>query len=304
MDSATKAIEYMMGKGWLQEGDIVLDPMCGIGSFLICAAMKGFDCIGVELEHRFIEDMEGYDKVIEDDLFSGKAHIQGSLEKFRWLAKDNASIGSIRVYQGDARTLTMMDLSADAVLCSPPYGNRLNDERQQSTGDFSEFASAEYSYSKNPSNIGNAKIKVICSPPYKHGEHSAEKIESIGEFGNRELGHGMKPHEYLDPKNIANIDSDSKYSYEMSKVYRSLYNFLAPNAYVALVTRNFIQNKKVVELDKLTMRLMERAGFFYLETKRANNPEVSFFRQINHNKVLKDLGLPLIDWEEITFYRK
>lgn len=308
-DSAALALDYMVEKRWLREGDVVLDPMCGIGSFLIVAALKGFDCVGVELEENFIRDMEGYDIVVDDpeDMLSGSlTHVEGNLEHFRAVTRSVPHIGSIKVYQGDARKLGMIDFEANTILCSPPYGNRLKAARQQTDGDipFAYIPKQECSYSANPANIGNAKIKVICSPPYKHGEHSQDKIASIGEFGNRELGHGMKPHDYIDPKNIANIDRDSKYNYEMSKVYKSLYQFLLPGAYVALVTRNFIQQKKVVFLDRLTIRLMERAGFMYIETKRAANPEVSFFRQINHNKMFAKLGLPLIDWEEITFYKR
>jgi len=309
-DSAALTLDYMVERGWLSEGDLILDPMCGIGSFLIVAALKGYDCIGVELEENFIKDMEGYDSIVDDydDMFfMSKTHVEGNLEHFRRVTDGLPNVGSIRVFQGDARQLSMMDFSASAVLCSPPYGNRLKAARQQIAGrinrdtriDFSEMYGSEASYSDDPKNIGNAKIKVLCSPPYNHGEHSEAKIDSIPD----EIT-GMRVHEYLNPSNIANIDGSSKYNHEMLKVYNSLYTFLAPGAVVALVTRNFIQDKKVVRLDSLTIRLMERAGFMYLETKRANNPEVSFFRQINHNKIFKKYGLPLIDWEEITFYRR
>jgi len=312
----SKALDYMALRGWLEPDDIILDPMCGIGSFLIVAAMKGHNCIGVELEENFIDLMEGYDTVVNDDMIGKRVdHVLGNLEKFRRVTKVLPHVGSIKVFQGDARKLHFTDFTIfppDAVICSPPYGNRLRDAAAQfgskdditwSKMEAEVKGSYNKQYSLNPKNIGNAKIKVVCSPPYHHGEHSEKKIASIKKHEEREQGHGMKAHSYVSESNIANIATDSKYSYEMLKVYKSLYQFLADGAVVALVTRNFIQKKKVVMLDKLTIRLMERAGFMYLETKRARNPEVSFFRQINH-KTLKKYGLPLIDWEEITFYRR
>jgi len=300
----------MVEKRWLQKGDVILDPMCGIGSFLIVAAIKGFNAIGVELEQRFIDDMEGYDTLVDDqeDLFTGsKEHVLGNLEHFRKVTADMPSVGSIHIIHGDARKLQWLDIRADAVLCSPPYGNRLADSRQQISGrddrswvEISQDTKDISQYGTSSANIGNAKIKVVLSsPPYKHGEHSQSKIDSIPDGVT-----GMYAHEYLEPHNIANIDRDSKYNYEMLRVYKSLHQFLAPGAVVALVTRNFIQKKKVVMLDNLTIRLMKQVGFTHLETKRATNPEVSYFRMINHQKIFKQRGLPLIDWEEITFYKK
>jgi hypothetical protein len=221
--------------------------------------------------------------------------------------------GSIEVYRGDARHLDELDLpvSAGAVICSPPYGNRLRDigaqfgsKDERSWKDICSSPEYNKQYSLDPDNIGNSKIQVICSPPYAHGEHSKKKIQSIRKHEERELGHGMKAHDYIHPDNIAKLNRDSGYSREMLKVYKSLYDFLAPDAVVALVTRNFIQNKKVVLLDELTIKLMKNAGFTYLETKRASNPEFSFFRTMNYKKRFKKLGLPRLDWEEITFYQR
>ena len=49
---------------------------------------------------------------------------------------------------------------------------------------------------------------------------------------------------------------------------------------------------------------MQQAGFEYLETKRAALPDISFLKNINWKKYFKDEWLPLVDWEEITFYTK
>ena len=163
-DSAALCLDYMVEQRWIQDGDVILDPMCGIGSFLIVAAIKGFNCMGVELEQRFIDDMEGYDTVVNDpeDMFTAsKEHVLGNLEHFRKATADMPHVGSINVFKGDARNLTMLELNVDAVLCSPPYGNRMSDKRQQISGDdprsWTEISKdsasvAQYSDSKN--NIG------------------------------------------------------------------------------------------------------------------------------------------------------
>lgn len=312
-----RVLEYMEEQHWLREGDVIFDPMCGIGSFLIVAAVKGYDGIGVELEDTFCQDMVGYDTIPlgEDTLFASvPGHVEGQIEKFKRVTKGWDRIGNWRVIQGDARKLQeLWGTLCAKVVCSPPYGNRLRDAGQQFGSDkgrddrktwkeLEEELEGSYNkqYSLDPNNIGNAKIKVVSSPPYSRTtEHSKSQIDYLPEV--KRPGH--KGFEYANKKNVALL-KDSAYSKEMLKVYRSLYSVLAPGAYVALITRNFIQKRKVVMLDELTIRLMERAGFGYLETKRAQLPDVSFFKNSNYLKYHKKWGLPLIDWEEISFFKK
>lgn len=288
-------IEYMEEQGWLKKGDIILDPMCGIASFLRVAALKGYACFGVELEGKFISLM------------------RDGLDKFRWLTNDVPGVGEIIIRQGDARELEHLDmpLLANAIIGSPPYGNRFTDVGQQmgsrSVSTWAEHdkqrAESKYSqYSESSKNIGNSKIAIITSPPYSVGEHSKKKIDSLPK--NDGIAYtGMKPHTYLNPSNIA-ILKDNAYSREMLKVYQSMYKVLNEGSYVCLITKDFIQKKKVVELHAETIRLMEEAGFALLEHKRTRLPEVSFMVRMNWLKHFKKLGLPLIDWEDATFYIK
>ena len=320
-----KVIEYMEEQGWLKKGDVILDPMCGIASFLRMAALKGYDCMGIELEQSFIDVMEGID---HKTVHSFKFRTEGGLEKFRSVTKGLKNIGQIIISQGDARELEKVippmyfdcmppefeyGKSKVATICSPPYGNRLTDVGQQMGSKSVETwqerdekaAKAGYAqYSQDSDNIGNSKIATICSPPYGMGEHSQKKIDSLPtEQDGKRFTHGMKPHTYVHPDNIA-ILKDNKYSREMLKVYKSLYNVLGEGSYVALVTKDFIQNGKVIQLHKETIRLMEEAGFCFIEHKKAKLPEVSFMLRINWVKFHKDKGLPLICWEDITFYKK
>lgn len=362
---AMLCLEYMESQGWLQDNDLILDPMCGIGSFLIVAALKGYSCIGVELELRYYNNMIGYNEIIrEESLFCGiPVHVEGSLEAFRKATDWKADVGSISVVNHDARNLQGVILKfpenstykdrLNTVLCSPPYGNRFSDETQQLSSrknhkGYVEFNDVDWSerkqYSKDSDNIGNDKIKVICSPPYGtdaksvtsgHEDYNGIDWDGRDNASNRsddnigknkikvicsppytsgtEASHaqattvkeytGQKAHVYSD-NSIAVLDSGAAYNREMRKVYKSLYSVLGSGSHVCLITRNFIQQKKVVFLDELTVRLMQSAEFTYLETKRASLPNISFFKRNNWQKFFAKKGLPLIDWEEATFYVK
>ena len=88
-----------------QPGDLVLDPMCGIGTTLVEAIHLGRDAIGIELEARWAE------------LASANiAH-----------ARSHGATGTATVITGDARHLPNLidpDLAGRValVLTSPPYG--------------------------------------------------------------------------------------------------------------------------------------------------------------------------------------
>lgn len=86
-----------------QPGDIVVDPMCGIGTTLVEAAALGRRCIGVELEERWVTVT--------------RANLRLALSaRQRRLAA---------VHRGDARSLEALLRrvrgQADLVVLSPPY---------------------------------------------------------------------------------------------------------------------------------------------------------------------------------------
>ena len=91
--------------GYTQAGDLVLDPMCGIGTTLVEATHLGRDAIGVELEGRWA------------DLATGNLR----------LARSQGATGAGTVIRGDATTLPDLVPSAlrgkvALVVTSPPYG--------------------------------------------------------------------------------------------------------------------------------------------------------------------------------------
>jgi tRNA G10 N-methylase Trm11 len=271
--------------------------MCGIGSFLIVAALKGYDGIGVELEKTFYDDIVGFDQLQDDDsFFSGHVfHIEGVLEKFRRV-NQGRHVGEIRVYNHDARLINeLLPLKTGAkVICSPPYGNRLEDEKQnfgsKTNMTFAEIrALSSKQYSTDSNNIGNSKIKVISSRPYsRNTEHDESQIDSMKDY---DTGHTA-------------TTKDDDYRREMRQVYKALYSVLQPGTVVCLVTRNFIHEGQIVYLDLITQELMFSAGFKFLEVKRAVLPDISFFKLIQYQRFHKAKGLPLIDWEEAQFFIK
>ena len=324
---AWMVLDEMEERGWINpDSTTILDNMCGIGSFLIVAALKGYNTIGIELEKRFYEDMIGAEGFIDidddEDLFNGvnRGKQPGTISNFHSLTANVPSVGKIQVINGDARFADEIMYRVGekfndywegglGVVCSPPYGNRLWDAGQ-SFGSKSDMTLAELSrlenetgraqYSNDKDNIGTCRIAVINSPPYSRStEHSDDQMDGFKDTPVT----GHRGWLYSDRGNIAVLKLGD-YDKEMLKVYCALYRTLSVGSPVALITRNFIQQGKVVTLDELTVKLMEEAGFTYQFTRRANLPDISFFKRINWEKMHRPKGLPLITWEEITFYRK
>lgn len=139
------------------------------------------------------------------------------------------------------------------------------------------------------------RIAIISSPPYgRVSEHDEKKANSVDG--------AVKVHKYDHPDNIATL-MDNAYSREMLKVYKS-YAAVSRLEYVALFTRDFIQKGKIVYLSTLTVELMDKAGFDLIDIWRARLKAVSLFKKINYAKFHEEKGLPLIDWEEVTIYKK
>lgn len=316
-------IEELERQGWINPGDLLLDPMCGIASFLIVGALKGYNGVGIELEKKFYDLMVGFEEHIDidndNDLFSSyinKQHVEGNVQKFLRLTADVPSVGEIRIINGDARDAEILVLPNNIrlntrgkiyTISSPPYGNRLSDVTQAAAAndgrtweELEEESDGRRQYSNDPANIGTHRIAIILSPPYSRStEHDAKQIEALP----AEKVGGHKGFQYQNRKNIALLKI-GPYDTEMLKVYKALYRTVGIGSPVVLLTRNFIQEGKMVLLDVLTEMLMMEAGFTYKFTKRAELPEISMFKYMNWNKCHRDKELPLVTWEEATFYLK
>jgi modification methylase len=114
-------------------GDLVLDPMCGIGTTLVEAVHLGRRAIGVELEPRWV------------------ALTAANL----CLARDRGATGRGLVTRGDARRLGcgLLDELAGTVgliLTSPPYGDSLHGHVRKRPDRVEKY---DDRYSHNPDNL-------------------------------------------------------------------------------------------------------------------------------------------------------
>jgi modification methylase len=123
-------------------GDLVLDPMCGIGTTLVEAVHLGRDAIGVEYEPRWA----GLAR-------ANLAH-----------ARTQGATGSGEVVCGDARHLAgLVDPAVRGlvalVLTSPPYGASLHGQVRTRPG--GGVQKSHYRYSTDPANLAHQPVVAL-----------------------------------------------------------------------------------------------------------------------------------------------
>jgi modification methylase len=156
-------------------GELVLDPMCGIGTTLIEAIHLGRDAIGIELEARWAQ--------------LASANITH--------ARRQGATGTAAVLTGDARQLLSLvdsNLAGQValVLTSPPYGRSLHGQVSARPGH--GVAKFDDTYSVDPANLGRVNqpallealreiligcqqllrpggLLVLTARPYRHRDH-------------------------------------------------------------------------------------------------------------------------------------
>ncbi|MCZ7458252.1 TRM11 family SAM-dependent methyltransferase [Streptomyces sp. WMMC940] len=126
---------------YTRPGDLVLDPMCGIGTTLVEAIHLGRNVLGVEYEPKWADLAR---------LNAATATHEGG-----------TGTGSGTVHCGDARRLTQLIPAplhghVDLVVTSPPYGNSVHGQ-VRSTRETGErgVVKKDYRYSHDPSNLAH-----------------------------------------------------------------------------------------------------------------------------------------------------
>ncbi|MCO5998460.1 site-specific DNA-methyltransferase [Actinoallomurus sp. WRP9H-5] len=149
---------------YTQPGDLVLDPMCGIGTTLVEAVHLGRDAIGIECEHRW-------------------AHLaRANLDH----ARDQGASGTGAVITGDARDASSLVTDphiagrVTLLLTSPPYGQATHGQVRSSreTGR-PGVEKTDYSYGHQAGNLartshdrllaGFTDILIGCLPLLRPG---------------------------------------------------------------------------------------------------------------------------------------
>jgi modification methylase len=125
-----------------QPGDLVLDPMCGIGTTLVEAIYLGRPAVGIELEPRWVE--------------LARANIT--------LARTHGATGTATVVTGDARHLpALLDPGlvgrVGLVLTSPPYGSSIHGQVTARPGH--GVAKYDNTYSADPANLGRVNQATL-----------------------------------------------------------------------------------------------------------------------------------------------
>jgi modification methylase len=149
-------------------GDLVLDPMCGIGTTLVEATHLGRDAIGVELEPRWAA------------LAAANTHH----------AKQQGALGTALALRGDARKLGRGLLDeyqgeCALVLTSPPYGRSTHGHVRKHKGGVEKLNDR---YSHNPDNLAHLPQRPVRSLRQDFQSALAEILAGCARLLHPEIG--------------------------------------------------------------------------------------------------------------------
>ena len=157
---ANRIYDHAFERGWVNDGDCVLDPFGGIGGTAYGAILHDLRWLGVELEPKFVSMAE---KNIE-----------------RWVATGRECgfpNGNARIVRGDSRRLIEVLRDAGAlpalVVSSPPYvsGDHHADQTGAWGGNAQALTKDQAGYGAESGQLGKMKegeapALVVSSPPY------------------------------------------------------------------------------------------------------------------------------------------
>lgn len=332
---------------YTKPGEIVLDPMAGTGSTIVLASLLGRQGIAVEYEPRFCEMIrENIKLTSRQSTLTPKGRmtcIQGDARELSKLLKESDAIitsppfgpstkgGGIfkegykapgenevsdpglperhaRPLSDDPRNIDNLEYGkVDAVVASPPYGNRLSDVAVND-GDLARMGyrqtvdtiltSPPYEDKRAFQDIGFMKSIVHeQNIKAKRGETKAHYRTDEAELRYLSKIEGV---EYEEPENIGTLKGET-YLEAVLKVYRECHKVLKPEGVMALVTKNFIRDKKVVRLDLDTIKLCEAAGFRLSDRWYFNLTTRSFWRILYRRKYP---DVPEVEYEDVLVFKK
>lgn len=309
-----RIIKFGIEQGYWQRGQTLCDPFGGVATGAIATCYYGLSWVGVELEPHFHQlAQQNIDK-----------------NKRSWRPGVTAQI-----IQGDSRNFAELIKQAQGCVTSPPYAECIKGKHaQKETAKESrakrktEGGSLGQSlrhggYGQTEGNIGGLPIGAVTSPPeptaLSGGAGILRRDKKIQESG----GYPVDPGNYSemdDPRRMRGQIADSSgatYWGAMRKVYTELYNVLPEGGWAAVNVKDYVHNKKRVELCQQTADMLAMCGFEIKTRVRAwlveKKPQPTLLdpsgkKEIQRKSFFKKLwekkGSPKIDWEEVLFVQK
>lgn len=270
---------------YTKKGDLILDPMTGIGTTVIEAIKLGRNAIGIEYEKRFM-DMSNKNLILTKEKLGNNA-------------------GTGLFIKGDARELskTLSKYNFDSIIFSPPFANTLAGSSKDDTKKYKHgSAGKDYGDKDDLNQIGNLKHTqidtIIFSPPYE--EVVCNQANNDSELCKRKFGYMVpyseKTKEKRPPSEInIGMQRGATYLGEMYKVYVECYKVLKPGNFMILVVKNFRRKGEEINLMANTIQLCKTAGFKFFQTCMRVLNEASFW-QINNVKKTPYLMLNLTEY--------
>lgn len=286
-------------KKFCKDGDVVLDPMAGIGTTMV-EGMQLFPSstfVGIELEEKFVK------------------LAMASINRTKSLVAVNFTytpLGEATCIQGDARDLErVLKKKMDKVVMSPPYSETRMDggsyrmRRKTGMRPYTDEAPDTWRTQRDQRNIGNlghGKIdKVVLSPPYARTVSPFTGGAPMPEEKGTHIGcRNIRTGYTKDRNNIGNTKGKT-YLEAMLLVYQECFKVLKPNGLMVLITKDFIRNYKRVHLGEDTLKLCQMAGFKYIHTYHRKIEYPSFWRNDYYKKHPE---VEQIDCEDVIILKK
>lgn len=270
-------------------GDVILDPMSGTAQTGLIASINSRDAVCVELETKFHNwQIEAKRKLDAYQTFTVK--------------------GALSCIQGDARKLSELLQTVDAVVTSPPYsdmkkgkldpedwanrmekfGSTPESRRERHTpGRLKAAQSMSEGYSESPDNIGNLPMgeitAIITSPPYEKTVKDHGKSERATKINREKNNTAIFSYNADNPDNIGNKAKET-YLEAMLQVYREMFQVLKEGGVAAVIVKPFIRNRQVVDLPYQTWLLLQKCGFELIKIYKQRLDQQSFWRVLYMQK--------------------
>jgi len=224
-------------------------------------------------------------------------------------------------YSGDKKNIGNLKYGKiDSVIMSPPYSEGIGHVAGEKASD-EHKKRLEYQRRQTEGwTEGNiAKMKhgdidaIVTSPPYekvisggKEGPNATSDPDLWErEFRGKHRDKDQKGFEIAysnDKSNIGNLKGQT-YLEAMHQVYAECFKVLKKGGYMVLVVKNFIRNKKIVDLAGDTVKLCESVGFKHVRTHKRKLTNHSFW-VINYRKRYPDAPAPRVDFEHVLVFQK